>query len=82
MDITPEQARLEQEAIHWFALLKGGRELSSVSLQEWDRWRADAANKAEYAELVRLCAKLRTLPRPPLPSLAELEQDDSEPPEA
>jgi ferric-dicitrate binding protein FerR (iron transport regulator) len=82
MNITPEQAKRVKEASHWFVKQDRRAEWSVAECQAWERWRAATDNMAEYEEIARLHAHLRTLPRPPLPSRAEFGQDDSEPAEA
>jgi transmembrane sensor len=70
-------ARVRQvRATRWYVERESGRKLSAAELREWDRWSADADNKAEYDEICRLRAHLRTLPHPPpLPSEEELRAD-------
>ena len=69
-DITPEQRSLE--AGQWFEDRRGGRQLSDVELQAWERWSADPGNMAEYEAIAQFDVQLkRILPRQPLPSAAE-----------
>jgi ferric-dicitrate binding protein FerR (iron transport regulator) len=74
MNITPEQAKQVEEASHWFEEQDRRAEWSVSECQAWDRWRADADNMAEYEEIGRLQGLLRTVPHPPLPSAAELQE--------
>lgn len=62
-----------QEASHWFSRHESGGELSATDLREWDAWIAEPGNSAEYDEFVRTQWHLKTLPRPSLPSDAQLQ---------
>ncbi len=74
------------EACAWFVRHNSPTELSADEVREWEEWIADDDNRVEYAEVAGLPRLLRTLPRPPLPSGAELRAHsfdilDGEPPE-
>ena len=65
--VSASERRL-QEAGRWFEEHEEGDKLSADERQEWDRWMADAANRAEYEEFSLLNARLRDLPVAALPS--------------
>ncbi|MGH8139515.1 MAG: FecR family protein [Steroidobacteraceae bacterium] len=61
-----------QAASDWFSRHEAGGELSTAELREWDAWSSDPDNNAEYEGFVRTRWRLKSLPRPPLPSAREL----------
>jgi ferric-dicitrate binding protein FerR (iron transport regulator) len=63
-----------KEACEWFVKL-GEIELGPAERGQWYLWIADAANRAEYAAISAMVTCFRGLPRPDLPSQAELTAD-------
>jgi hypothetical protein len=52
--------------------------LSPTVTKKWEKWAADADNRAECKALLRMEQILSAYPRPPLPSDAELLADSVE----
>lgn len=64
--------RSRREASEWFVILEPNREMSPLLQKKWVRWAADPKNLAQFREYQRLDELLRSLPRRPLPTQAEL----------
>ncbi len=62
------------EACEWFVKL-GETELNPAEQGQWYLWIADAENRAEYAAIQAMVTCFRELPRPDLPTEAELRAD-------
>jgi len=75
---TTAGRRRVPEGARWLVERDSDRALSPVEARRWDRWSADADNMSEYHDLQQLCAQFRSLPRPDLPSDAELHADLSQ----
>lgn len=72
-DPTPEDQSLV--AAYWLTLQDSQAQWSTAQCEAWAKWIGDEANKAAYEETARFCAKLSNVPRPPLPTRAELLSD-------
>jgi transmembrane sensor len=72
---TVNNGRRSGEAVDWFVANEGDEELRRVNLLEWEGWCARQENRADYADVIRLHQRVGMLPRPGLPSRAELLED-------
>jgi transmembrane sensor len=72
---TANSGRQSGEAVDWFVVNESDEELRRVTLLEWEGWCARQENRADYADVIRLRQKVGMLPRPGLPSRAELLED-------
>jgi transmembrane sensor len=66
------QTSRRRQAREWFVMSGPHSELSPALKQKWDRWASDPRNVAEFKEYERIDRVLRSLPRRPLPTDAEL----------
>jgi hypothetical protein len=75
MGLTHARPRHPRNATEWFVAHESGRELDSVTAIRWRQWFSIAQNRADYAEIQRICSDATSLPPPSNPGRELLLQD-------
>ena len=79
---TDDGRTATRSAAEWFALKESDRELDRAIVLEWEKWRSNPRNRAEYAKFAQLRQDLRMLSTPSRPSRDALVADAAADPDA